>query len=173
MGDMVAGRRPFTPDVLDDLRQRFFPAVREEKAAENLGAGIQRAMNTAMDTLQAAGRDTVAYGRTLSAASGELGTEHSAEELRKLVEGLRGATETMETRTKELEAKLSASSAEIGELKSKLDNIRKESLTDPLTGIANRKAFDTEIAQAIAQARETAEPLSLVMCDIGPFQAVQ
>ncbi|HEY2069198.1 MAG TPA: diguanylate cyclase [Rhizomicrobium sp.] len=170
MGDMVAGRRPFTPDVLDDLRQRFFPAAREEKAAENLGAGIQQAMTTAMDTLQAAGRDTVAYGRTLSAASGELGTEHSAEELRKLVEGLRGATETMETRTKELEAKLTVSSAEIGELKSKLDNIRKESLTDPLTGIANRKAFDTELAQAITQARETGEPLSLVMCDIDRFK---
>jgi diguanylate cyclase len=170
IGDMVAGRRPFTPDILDDLRQRFFPAVREEKATENLGAGIQGAMKTAMDTLQAAGRDTVAYGRTLSEASGELGTEHTPEDIRKLVEGLRGATVAMESRTKELEGKLQESSHEIGELKSKLDNIRKESLTDPLTGIANRKAFDTELAQAMTQARESGEPLSLVMCDIDKFK---
>jgi diguanylate cyclase len=171
MGDMIAGRRPFTPDVLDDLRQRFFASAREEKAAENLGSGIQQAMNTAMDTLQAAGRDTVAYGRALSEASGELGAEHSPEDLRKLVETLRGATQAMESRTQELEAKLKDSSNEIGELKSKLDNIRKESLTDPLTGIANRKAFDTELLQAIANARETGEPLSLVMCDIDKFKA--
>jgi diguanylate cyclase len=170
IGDMVAGKRPFPPDVLDDLRQRFFPAVREEKAAENLGAGIQGAMKTAMDTLQAAGRDTVAYGRTLSEASGELGTDHTPEDIRKLVEGLRGATVAMESRTKELEGKLQESSHEIGELKSKLDNIRKESLTDPLTGIANRKAFDTELAQAMTQARESGEPLSLVMCDIDKFK---
>ncbi|HEX3673886.1 MAG TPA: diguanylate cyclase [Rhizomicrobium sp.] len=170
IGDMVAGKRPFPPDVLDDLRQRFFPAAREEKATENLGAGIQGAMKTAMDTLQAAGRDTVAYGRTLSEASGELDTDHSPEDIRKLVEGLRGATVAMEQRTKELEGKLQESSHEIGELKSKLDNIRKESLTDPLTGIANRKAFDTELAQAMAQARESGEPLSLVMCDIDKFK---
>ena len=69
----AVGSRPFTPAVLEDLRERFFVAAREDKAAENLGAGIQGAMATAIDSLQAAGRDTVAYGRTLSAASGELG----------------------------------------------------------------------------------------------------
>jgi diguanylate cyclase len=170
IGDMVAGRRPFTPAILEDLRERFFPAVREAKATENLGAGIQGAMKTAMDTLQAAGRDTVAYGRTLSEASGELGAEHSPEDLRKLVEGLRGATVAMETRTRELEGKLQESSTEIGDLKSKLDDIRKESLTDPLTGIANRKAFDNELAQAMAQSRESGEPLCLVMWDIDKFK---
>ncbi|HTQ12787.1 MAG TPA: diguanylate cyclase [Rhizomicrobium sp.] len=170
VGDMVSQRRPFSPDVLEDLRQRFFPASREDRAAESFGAGIQQAMTTAMSTLEAAGRDTVAYGRTLSEARSELGEEHSPEDLQKLVENLRGATRAMEERTRELEGKLQESSHEIGELKSKLDNIRKESLTDPLTGIANRKAFDTELAQAIAQARAAGEPLSLMMCDIDKFK---
>jgi diguanylate cyclase len=170
IGDMVAGRRPFTPAVLEDLRERFFSNVREEKAVENFGAGVQGAMNTVIDTLQAAGRDTVAYGRTLSAASGELDGDQSPDGLRKLVDSLMGATQVMESRTRELETKLQHSSDEIGELKTKLDSIRKESLTDTLTGIANRKAFDTELASAIAQARETGEALSLVMCDIDKFK---
>jgi len=92
--------------------------------------------------------------------------------LRKLVDGLLGATHAMETRTKELETKLQNSSNEIGELKTKLDNVRKESLTDALTGIANRKAFDAELATAIAQSRESGEPLCLVMCDIDKFKSV-
>ena len=170
IGDMVAGRRPFTPAVLEDLRERFFVSVREEKAAENLGAGIQGAMGTVIDTLQAAGRDTVAYGRTLSAASGELGGDQSPDGLRKLVDSLMGATQAMETRTRDLESKLQHSSNEIGELKNKLDSVRKESLTDTLTGIANRKAFDTELAIAIEQARQNDEPLCLVMCDIDKFK---
>jgi len=170
IGDMVAGRRPFTPAVLEDLRERFFVSVREEKAAENLGAGIQGAMGTVIDTLQAAGRDTVAYGRTLSAASGELGGDQSPDGLRKLVDSLMGATQAMETRTRDLESKLQHSSNEIGELKNKLDSVRKESLTDTLTGIANRKAFDTELAIAIEQAHQNDEPLCLVMCDIDKFK---
>ncbi len=48
--------------------------------------------------------------------------------------------------------------------------MRKESLTDPLTGIANRKAFDNELNAAIAEARQSAGRLSLFMCDIDRFK---
>ena len=170
VGDMVATQRPFTPAVLDDLRERFFTNTAEKKAAENYDAGVRGAMNTVMESLQAAGRDTVAYGRTLSAASGELGGDHSPDGLRKLVDGLLGATHAMEARAQELETKLQKSSNEIGELKTKLDSVRKESLTDALTGIANRKAFDAELATAIQQSRASGEPLCLVMCDIDKFK---
>ncbi len=58
----------------------------------------------------------------------------------------------------------------MSELKSKLDDVRKESLTDGLTGIPNRKAFDTALDRAIAAARESGEPMSLFMCDIDRFK---
>ena len=68
--------------------------------------------------------------------------EQSPADLRKLVDNLLAATREMENRTKSLEKELQKSSDQVNELRSKLDNVRKESLTDPLTGIANRKAFD-------------------------------
>ena len=48
----------------------------------------------------------------------------------------------MEERTKSLEGELQKSGDQVRDLRSKLDNIRKEILTDPLTNIANRKEFD-------------------------------
>ena len=48
--------------------------------------------------------------------------------------------------------------------------MRTESLTDPLTQLANRKFFDTAIAQAIADAHGRNEPLSLMMTDIDHFK---
>jgi diguanylate cyclase len=76
----------------------------------------------------------------------------------------------MEARTQHLEADLKRSSQQVNELKAQLDDVRRESLTDPLTGIANRKAFDAEIERAIEIARENNEPLSLFMCDIDKFK---
>jgi diguanylate cyclase len=76
----------------------------------------------------------------------------------------------MESRTKELEGELQRSSHEVTDLKTKLDDVRKESLTDPLTGIANRKALDNDLAQAINQARTNNEPLCVVMYDIDHFK---
>ena len=91
-------------------------------------------------------------------------------ELHQLVNTLIVATRAMETRTRSLEAELQRSSGEIGELKSKLDDVRKETLQDPLTNICNRKAFDEELRLAIDRNRRTGEPLCLLMCDIDRFK---
>jgi diguanylate cyclase len=74
----------------------------------------------------------------------------------------------MENRSKTLEGELQRSSRQINDLRSKLDHVRKESLTDPLTGIANRKAFDTALDAAIRRGKS--EPASLLLCDIDHFK---
>ncbi len=167
---MIAGKRPFTPPVLDDLRERFFQSARTEKAVEKVSVGMDSALNAVMSTLEAAGRDAKAYGQTLSAATGELSTAASPDGVRKMVDGLVSATRAMETRAKTLEGELQRSSQQVSELRVQLEDVRRESLTDPLTGIANRKAFDATIAAAARQAAETGEPLALLMCDIDRFK---
>ncbi|MBI1329532.1 MAG: diguanylate cyclase [Alphaproteobacteria bacterium] len=170
MGDMIAGRKPFTAAILDDLRERFFQTARVEKAVEQVGTGIDSALTSMINTIEAAGRDAKDYGRTLSAASDELTAERSPEDMRRLVEGLVSATQAMEARTKVLEEELQQSSSQVKDLRTQLEDVRRESLTDPLTGIANRKAFDTALAEAVARSREAGEPLSLLMCDIDHFK---
>ena len=170
MADLLARRQPITPDVIADLRSRFFQTGRSQEVAEQVSGNVLGAMETAIGSLQAAGRDTLAYGKTLSAASGELVTDQSPDDLRKLVDNLLAATRSMENRTRELEGELQRSSHEVTDLKTKLDSVRKESLTDPLTGIANRKALDIELTQAIEHARKNGEPLCVVMCDIDHFK---
>ncbi|MDE3115108.1 MAG: GGDEF domain-containing protein [Pseudomonadota bacterium] len=171
IGDMIAGRKAFTPAVLDDLRRRFFAKARLEAAMDSVGDSVAETIDAMLGKLEKAGRETVDYGKALSAATGELGTAQSPAGVRKLVDRLINATRTMEERTKALESELQNSSREVADLKSKLDDVRKGSLTDPLTGIANRKAFDAELNSAIRQARDSLEPLSLLMCDIDHFKS--
>jgi diguanylate cyclase len=76
----------------------------------------------------------------------------------------------MEATNQKQEARLHESKREIRELQQNLDAVRTESLTDPLTQLANRKAFDAVIAQAIADAHARSEPLSLLMTDIDHFK---
>jgi diguanylate cyclase len=171
MGDLISGRKPFSPIVLDDLRDRFFGSARLDASVQSIGTEISGAVDSVLQKLASAEQDTVAYGRRLSAASGELGGGQTPAEMQKLVDGLLGATKAMEARTKALEDELQRSSHEVTDLKAKLDDVRKESLTDPLTGIHNRKAFDQELTQAVEQARKEGQPLSLFMCDIDHFKS--
>jgi diguanylate cyclase len=170
VGEILSANRRFTAAVLDDLQSRFGAAKRAERVMADLGAGMSGTLNSVLERIATAERDAVDYGRTLSAASGELGAQTSPGDLRKLVGTLMTATQTMEARTRDLEVELQRSSEEVGELKAKLDDVRKEALTDALTGISNRKAFDAELGDAMARARRTGEPLCVFMCDVDRFK---
>jgi len=170
MEDMIAEQRPFTPQILENMRERFFSKSMLDTAVDDIGAEITGTMKTVLDKLAAAGRHTEDYGRQLSAASGELVGDHTPAHLENLVASLIGATKVMESRTKSLEEELQRSSHEVNELRTKLDDARRESLIDPLTGVRNRKAFDNDLADAIEQARRSGEPVSLLICDIDHFK---
>ena len=154
MGTLISARRPFTPEILLDLRLRCLSGARAARAMEDLGANMRGVIDDVLGKLEASARDTSNYKDALSAATGELGAERSPADLRALVDRLVAATRAMEVRTRSLEGELQASSEQVSELRSKLDNVRKESMTDPLTGIANRKAFDDAMYQALDQIAE-------------------
>ncbi len=167
---VISSRRPFTSDVLDSLRNRCLSSARTTQALDNASVQAAATLNAILEKLETAGRDAGDYGRALSRASGELGGDHSPAELRGLVDTLINATRTMEARTATLEDELQRSSQQVNHLKSQLDDVRKESLTDSLTAIANRKAFDTELLSAIAESHETGDTVALLMLDIDNFK---
>ncbi len=171
MGPLIAARKPFTPEMLIDLRMRCLSSARAARAMDAFGSGMQDVINGVLGRLETAGRQTADYQVALSAASGELGADQaSPEALRKLVGDLLAATQAMEARTKSLEGELQRSSQQVHDLRSKLDNVRKESLTDPLTGIANRKAFDEAVRQAVTAREQGDEAVTLLLCDIDHFK---
>jgi len=100
----------------------------------------------------------------------KLGQSKDREGLRAIVEGLVQTAKEMEFSNQKLEARLNASKQEINELQVNLEAVRNESLTDPLTQLANRKFFDVTLETAIAEARANNEPLSLMMTDIDHFK---
>jgi diguanylate cyclase len=169
IGTMVAAKKPFTSEILSDLRLRCLSGARAAHAMDSVGSGMTQTIDAVLVKLEAAGRHAEAYTNTLSAASGELTTAGSPADMHKLVEELILATKTMENRTKALETELQKSSEQVSELREQLDDVRKESLTDPLTGIANRKAFDGAMQTAMLAVAE-GEDISLLMCDIDHFK---
>ncbi len=50
--------------------------------------------------------------------------------------------------------------------------LRNAADTDPLTGVANRRAWETEASRHLARALRTGEPLSLAILDLDDFKAV-
>lgn len=51
-----------------------------------------------------------------------------------------------------------------------LDDVRREATTDGLTGIANRRAFDTILRETAAEAMNSGDDLSVLIVDIDHFK---
>ncbi len=169
MAAMIAGKKPFTPEILAELRLLCLSGARAARSMDTVGTGMSQLIDTVMVKLEATTRHATAYTDTLSAATGELDSGQSPADMRKLVNDLIAATKAMETRTRSLEGELQKSSDQVNELRGKLDDVRKESLTDPLTNIANRKAFDAAMETAKLALAE-GEAVALMMCDIDHFK---
>ena len=171
MSAVIESKRPFTPELLADLRLRCLSGARAAQAMESLGGNMGKLIDDILSKLENSARDAASYKDALSAATGELGGgERSPADVRKLVDGLIAATRAMEIRAKSLEGELQASSQQVNELKTKLADVRKESMTDPLTGISNRKAFDEAVAAATAAVARDGEEVALLLCDIDHFK---
>jgi diguanylate cyclase len=70
----------------------------------------------------------------------------------------------------QLEQKLEASRDDIAGLQRDLDEVRRESMLDPLTKIFNRKSFDEGMLKSFADAGENGKPLCLMLLDIDHFK---
>lgn len=124
---------------------------------------VHEAIDSAMTTANA-------YSGSLQSASGDLERDISATAMKELADRLLSETRRMQETNRALEQKLEASRDDIASLQRDLDDVRRESLLDPLTKIANRKSFDEGMDAAIAEAGESDTPLCLMIIDIDHFK---
>ena len=137
----------------------------------DLNTATAAELDGVLKVLDTAGKDQSMFGQTLSKASGDLASGNiGPEAFKSMIGQVVSATRAMGERSKALEDKLLASSHEVNDLHQRLETVRRESLTDQLTGIANRKAFDIEFKRSIERAASAGDPLSLVMCDVDHFK---
>jgi hypothetical protein len=72
----------------------------------------------------------------------------------------------------QLQQDLASAKEELKTQRRLLDSYMAEALTDPLTGLGNRRKFDQELARRFAQWRRCGTPLTLVLVDVDHFKCV-
>lgn len=112
------------------------------------------------------------YTDALTRANSQLPDLLKPEQVRLVISYLMIENENMRKRTSEMQANLETSQRQIEKLKSNLAAAEAQGLTDPLTGLKNRRGFDITLAAEIANARTAGKPLALILADIDFFKAI-
>jgi len=156
---------------VDQIYETYLSPARLTDRLDNVGSQIVDEIERVMGMMDAALGSTNQYGESLAHATQDLGSTQDRDGLRKIVESIVRATRDMEEHNSRLETSLKASKHEINQLQANLEAVRNESLTDPLTSLANRKYFDSALDKLIAQSTASSEPLALLLADIDHFKA--
>ena len=157
-----------------DLAQIYDSYLSPSRLTERLdavGSQVKAEIDQVMAMIDAVAGTASSYTESLAGATQQLALSKDREGLRVIVENLVATTKAMERSNQQLEERLIASKKEINDLQVNLEAVRTESLTDPLTQLANRKYFDVTLEKAIAHSVEKNEPLSLMMTDVDHFKA--
>lgn len=170
INDRLSKRGSLSTDDIELIHTQFFAPNRLGDQIETIGGKVVGKIDQIMAVLDTALGSTSRATESLADASDQLGHAEDDAAVRDILGGLIRTVKAMESSNKELEHRLTASKDEIAKLQQNLDEVRSESLTDPLTTLSNRKCFDGALARMVEQARMRDETLSLILTDIDHFK---
>jgi diguanylate cyclase len=171
INETLARNGKLTEADLEQIYETYLSHIKTTDRIDKVGARVIGEIDEVMTLLTDALGMSSSYDASLNGASERLTAAKSREQVKAIVETLVKSTREMRETNKALEDRLTLSKNEISNLQQSLEAIRAESLTDPLTGLGNRKYFDRMIDMAVQTALASGEPLSLLMFDIDHFKS--
>ena len=165
----LAAGETFTEAVSDAFTAQFLPRGRLSEEIRDAGMVLNRELAGVSAAISKAHRSQAAYGVTLADAATTLETGNEVE-IHDAVNTLTNATRKVQRENESLERRLEHSTREVANLREHLEQVRRDAMTDALTNLANRKAFDEQLESACRSADGNAQAVNLALVDIDHFK---
>jgi diguanylate cyclase len=151
---------------------RLLDAIRtsiSEREFSTMVEDAKQRIGEARATTEQSSKDAASFGANLGISLADL---NDPEKGKTAIIRLQKLTAEMIERTAKAETALQERSKAIGQLRSRLAQSQKMALSDPLTDLPNRRAFDISLKESVEAARTKHQPLCVGFCDIDRFKAV-
>jgi len=155
---------------VESLYNEFLKSREVDERINAVSEMMSRNIDSVQDAIQNAFESASHYSGSLQKATSCLDGELDTNALRTLTHKLLAETLEMQATNKELERRLETSRDDVALLQHDLEEVRRESMTDSLTNIYNRKCFDQQLNKRILEAQTNATPLCLIILDIDHFK---
>ena len=155
-GSLTARAMATMPDILPPTTPRQFARLAEDSA---------RQIAQIVALTRQSGQDVSEYGAMLQ----KVDFEGDAVDM---MSRLMSATRSMIAKGEVMERQYKAVSEEAETLRTDLAEARERAASDPLTGLANRRAFDAALKEAVDESTRDRTPMAVAIVDIDHFKRV-
>ncbi|MEH6488810.1 MAG: GGDEF domain-containing protein [Hyphomonas oceanitis] len=169
---LLANKTTLSPYDIDSIYQELLLPDTGQAATQSIGGAIEKEIESVLEIIQQSVSTNVTYQASLNDVETRLPDASSGGGLASLVSRLVSDNRRMIDTTKELSQGLSDSQKQLASLHQELEEVRNQCMRDPLTAIANRRAFDDRLEEEISHAFASGGKLCLAMADIDLFKQV-
>ncbi|MCP5409188.1 MAG: GGDEF domain-containing protein [Chromatiaceae bacterium] len=151
-----------------EIYRQFF--VQDDVAIEQIRQELRRIIAGIQGEVERSGGAVSAYADTLNGFADILDSSPPSDVMHREVQKVIDDTRTMEQSQRKLESQMSSVLDEVETLRKELEQVREESLTDALTGLSNRKAFDVALMSVFEECKAQESVFCLLLADIDHFK---
>lgn len=155
---------------LGELDRHLQGAENERRASLHSGRALDSAVMAQVSGLETSVREAASLGDLKAAV------QHRLDGLREHLDRYRREEaqrqERMQAELNAVTSRLKTMEEESSRLRTHLEERQRQSLVDPLTGIANRAAFEERLAQEHAAWKRYRTPLALMVVDVDRFKQI-
>jgi diguanylate cyclase len=153
------------------LYDKYLSDKRHQEMFQKAGDQIHSTLHDVSGLMSNVRAATSEYSGTLQGVTNKLTGAKTPEELQHIMKSVVADTTKMMEQNKKLEEQLDKSARAMDELKKDLDRVRREAMTDGLTGLSNRKSFDEQITRLTEEALKEGKTFTLLLADIDHFKS--
>lgn len=161
-----------SPYEINEMCKAHLADSEAEAAQQTIGREFQQELAGVLELIQESVNSSDKFQAALDQIEEGLPDASAPDRVQLLLSRLMSENQRMVAQTQELNNGLRESQRQIEKLNHELEDVRNQSMRDPLTGVANRRAFDARIESDVKQAAATGTSLCLVLADIDHFKRV-
>lgn len=156
----------------DRLGRRLYDEYfAEEEGTNDFDRALKRLVGSVVKRMNAWSQKLEKHTKELDQNLHTLSEESlDAERLKQLTSHMLSTATSMKQSSEEFQQEMNESNAEVNRLRQELIEARAETLTDELTELGNRKAFNNTLQDLVEQTQENPESLVLILTDIDHFK---
>lgn len=170
---LETSKAAITTEQCLELYQKYLDNEEDVAQVREAGSQIQSTIKNMNSMVKDVKTVTEKYSDTLVEATEKLSSDDlPPEQVKELLGGVFADTQTIIEKNALLEQELSKQAAAMVNMQRDLDRVKKEAMTDGLTGVANRKSFDEAIDKLIEETpNKEGDTFSLILVDIDHFKS--
>ncbi|MEM9571784.1 MAG: GGDEF domain-containing protein [Pseudomonadota bacterium] len=172
VNDILDSCGEISKEQIEDIFEAHLSSSYFQESSERVSQAIESSLSDVTDLISKTCSENEAMRGQLEAVGSNIPKRPNRRDMVAIFEQLMSTNSQMSTMTETLAADLAKSREQVRQLNEEFQVIKKQSRTDALTDVANRRAFNERLSFVHSNAEKTGETFALALLDLDKFKLI-